>query len=153
MVARHPCVSLMDALAEVCNEETRLQDATLFWVSSVLGARCSVACPAASVPPASPSVGPSVARGASTDLHCDHCGHDGHVEAFYYRKKKAQMAQAHRSSQGTGGSSSEGSERSSIVSETQELLMLPHCLATFTSSGAVGSVTQSSALTCSATGF
>jgi hypothetical protein len=35
------------------------------------------------------------ARGESVGLHC---GWDGHVEAFYYRKKKAQKAQAHRSS-------------------------------------------------------
>jgi hypothetical protein len=52
----------------------------------------------------------------STGLHCDHCGRDGHVKAFCYRKKKAQKAHAHRSSQGTDGSSSEGSERSSAGS-------------------------------------
>jgi hypothetical protein len=32
LLARHPCVSLMDALVEVHNEETRLQDAGLLWV-------------------------------------------------------------------------------------------------------------------------
>jgi hypothetical protein len=64
----------MDALAEVRNEETRLQDASLLRVSSVLATRSSVARPAAPVPPTSPSVAPSTARGASTGLHCDHCG-------------------------------------------------------------------------------
>jgi hypothetical protein len=33
------------------------------------------------------------------------------VNAFCYRKKEAQKAQAHRSLEGTGGSSSEGSEK------------------------------------------
>jgi hypothetical protein len=97
------------------------------------------------------SVAPSAARGASTGLHCDHCGRDGHVEAFCYRKKKAQKSQAHRSLQGTGGSSSGRSEKSYAGSETQELLMLLRRLAASTSSGAVGSVTQASALTGSAT--
>jgi hypothetical protein len=73
------------------------------------------------------------------------------VEAFCYRKKKAQKAQAHRSSQSTGGSSSRGSERSYVGSETQELLMLLHRLVTSTSSGVVGYVTHPSALTCSTT--
>jgi hypothetical protein len=150
LLARHPCVSPMDALAQVRNEETRLQDVGLLRVSSVLVARSSAARHAP-VPLASPLVAPSVARGASTGLCCDQCGRDGHVEAFCYRKKKAQKAQAHRSSQTTCGSSFGGSDMSSAGSETQELLMLVRCLVTSTSSGAVGSVTQFSALTGSAT--
>jgi hypothetical protein len=35
LLPHHPCVSLMDALAEVRNEETHLQDAGLLWVSSI----------------------------------------------------------------------------------------------------------------------
>jgi hypothetical protein len=73
------------------------------------------------------------------------------MEAFCYRKKKAQKAQAHRSSQGTSGSSSGISERSFTGSETHELLMLLHRLVTSTSSEVVGSVTQPSALTGFAT--
>jgi hypothetical protein len=96
----------MDALAEVHNEETRLQDAGLLQVSSVLVAHSSVAHPGALMPPASPLVTPSTARGVSTGLHYDHYGRDGHVEAFRYRKKKAHKAQARRSSHGTSGSSS-----------------------------------------------
>jgi hypothetical protein len=96
------------------------------------------------------SVAPSTARGASTGLHSDHCGRDGHVDAFCYRKKKAQKAQAHRSSQGTCGYSSGGSERGSAGSETPELLMLLRHLASSTTSEVVGFVTQSSALTGSA---
>jgi hypothetical protein len=38
LLARHPCVSLMDALVEIRNEETRLQNANLLWFSSVLAA-------------------------------------------------------------------------------------------------------------------
>jgi hypothetical protein len=72
------------------------------------------------------------------------------VEAFCNRKK-AQKAQARRSSQSTVGSSSGGSERSSAGSETQELLMLLRHLAASTSSGVVDSVTQPSTLTDSAT--
>jgi hypothetical protein len=66
------------------------------------------------------------------------------VKAFCYMKKKAQ---ARRSSQGTDGSSSGGLEMSSAGSETHESLMLLCRLATPTSSEAVGSVTQPSALT------
>jgi hypothetical protein len=88
LLACHPCVSLMDVHAEVHNEETCLQDASLLQVSSVLVVRSSVARPAAPVPPASPPVALSAARGASTSLHCDHCGRDGHVEAFATRKRK-----------------------------------------------------------------
>jgi hypothetical protein len=89
LLARHPCVSLMDALAEVRNKETRLQDVSLLLISSVLAARSLVAHPAAPVPQASPPIAPSIARGASTNLHCDHCDRDGYVDAFCYRKKKA----------------------------------------------------------------
>jgi hypothetical protein len=67
---------------------------------------------------ASPLVVPPAAHCESGGLHCDHCGRDGHVEAFCYRKKKAQKAQARRSSQGTGGTGSGESESSSTGSET-----------------------------------
>jgi hypothetical protein len=141
----------MDALTEVYNEETHIQDAGLLWVSSVLATHSLVARPAAPMPSVSPPVVLSAARGASTSLHYDHCGRDGHVKAFYYRKKKAQKAQAHRSSQGTSGSSSERSKRSLAELGTQELLMLLHRLVAYTSSGVVGCVTQPSTLIGSAT--
>jgi hypothetical protein len=67
------------------------------------------------VPLASPPVVPPAGHGESGCLHCDHCDRDGHVEAFCYRKKKAQ---AHRSSHGTGGTGFGGSEWSSAGSET-----------------------------------
>jgi hypothetical protein len=103
------------------------------------------------VPLVSPLVVPPATCDESGGLHCDHCGCDGHVEAFCYWKKKAQKAQAHRSSYGTGGTSFRGSDRSYICSEIQEILMLLHHLAASTSLGATGSVTLSSASTCSAT--
>jgi hypothetical protein len=134
----------MDALTEVHNEEVCLCDAGLLHSATVLVARSSAsrsssAQSTASVPLASPPVVPPTARGESGGLHCAHCGHDGHVEVFCYSNQKAQ---ARRSSQGTG---SEGFVRSSTGSETQEILMLLCRLAAFTSRGAVGTVTQSSA--------
>jgi hypothetical protein len=156
LLAHHPYVSLMDALAEVRNEEVRLRDVGFLQSATVLAARSSASCssfarPTASVPLASPLVVPPTACGESDGLHCDHCGRDGHVEVFCYRKKKAQKAQTRHSSQGTGGTGSRGSERSSIGSETQEILMLLRRLAASTSTGVVGIVTQSSALIGSAT--
>jgi hypothetical protein len=134
----------MDALADVRNEEVRLRDAGLLQSATVLVARSSAsrsssARPIASVPLASPPV-----------VHCAHYGRDGHVETFCYRKKKAQKA-ARRSLQATGGTGSAGSERSSAGSDSQEILMLLRCLAASTSTGAVGTVTQSSTLISSAT--
>jgi hypothetical protein len=82
----------------------------------------------------------------SGGLHCAHCDRNGLVEAFCYRKKKAQKAHARRSSQGTGGVGSRGSERSSDGSETHEILMLLRRIVTSTSTGAIGTMTQSSAL-------
>jgi hypothetical protein len=113
-----------------------------------LASRSSSARPTASVPLASPPVVPPAVRGESGGLHYAHCGRDGHVEVFCYRKKKAQT---HRPSQGIGGTASGGSERSSAGSETQEILMLLHRLVASTSTGAIGTVTQSSALIDSAT--
>jgi hypothetical protein len=83
-----PYVSLIDAFAEVRNEETRLCDVDLLQSSIVLVGRSSSAHPAAPVPLASPPVVSPAARGESVGLHYDHCGRDGHVDAFCYRKKK-----------------------------------------------------------------
>jgi hypothetical protein len=150
LLARRPYISLMDALAKVHNEETRLHDASLLQSSTVLATRSSVgrsltAHPAAPVPLASPLIVPPTARGESVGFHC---GRDEYVEAFCYRKKKAQ---AHHSSQSTSGTGSEDSERSSAGSKKQEILILLHRLVASTSLGAVVFVTQPSALTSSAT--
>jgi hypothetical protein len=85
---------LRDVLAEVHNEEIHLRDANLLRSATVLAARSSTghsssAHPATPIPLASPPVVHPTACGDSVGLHCDHCGCDGHVEAFYYRKKKA----------------------------------------------------------------
>jgi hypothetical protein len=81
LLAYHPYVSLMDALAEVHNEEVHLCDAGLLQSTTVLVAhssagRSSSTHPAAPVPIASPLVVPPAARGESGGLHCDHCGRD-----------------------------------------------------------------------------
>jgi hypothetical protein len=86
----------------------------------------------------------------STGFHYDHYDRDGHVETFCYRKKKAQKAQTHRSSEGIGGSRSRGSEMSTSGSETG-VAHATLLLAASTSSGAIGSVTPSSVLTGSTT--
>jgi hypothetical protein len=52
LACRH-YVSLMDALAEVCNEETYLRDASLLQSSTILATRTSYARPTAHVPLAS----------------------------------------------------------------------------------------------------
>jgi hypothetical protein len=93
----------MDALAEVCNEGTRPHDAGLLQFSTVLvglslAGRSSSPRPVAPVLLASPLVVLPAARGESVGLYYDHCGRDEHVEAFCYRKMKAQKAQAHHSS-------------------------------------------------------
>jgi hypothetical protein len=113
----------MDPLAEVCNEETRPHDAGLLQFATALAARSSAGRsssphPVAHVLLASPSVVLPAAHGESAGLHCDHYGRDEHVEAFCYRKMKAQKAQTHHSSQGIGGTGSGGSERSSTNLET-----------------------------------
>ncbi|WVZ93714.1 hypothetical protein U9M48_039674 [Paspalum notatum var. saurae] len=95
LLARHPFVSLMEALADVRNEETRLRTAGLLPSVTALAARSSPSRPA--VPPSLPSSAfvPPPTRGDGGGLHCDYCGKDGHVEAFCYRKKKAQRSQTH----------------------------------------------------------
>jgi hypothetical protein len=103
LLARRPYVSLMDALVEVRNEEIHPHDADLLQSATVLAAHSSAghsssARPAAPVPLVSPPVVLSAARRESGGLHCDHCGCDRHDEAFCYRKKKSQKAQARRSS-------------------------------------------------------
>jgi hypothetical protein len=146
----------MDALTEVHNEKIHLRDAVLLYYATVLVARSlashsSSTRPACSVPLASPPVVSPAAHGESGGLYCDHCGRDGHVEAFCYRKQKARKAQARHSLQGTGSTSFGGSEKSSAGLETQEIIMLLHRLAAYTSSGAAGSMTQPSTTTGSAT--
>jgi hypothetical protein len=108
----------MDALFEVHNEDSSLRDVGLLQSSSVLATRSSVARQAAPVPLASPLVAPPGARDVSADLHYDNCGRDEHVDAFCYRKRKAQKTQTRRSSHGTRSTGSRGSEMSSGSSET-----------------------------------
>jgi hypothetical protein len=98
LLAHHSCVSLMDALAKVRNEETHLYDAGLLQSSSVFVAPSSIAHPIAPIPLTSLLATLPTAQGEGVGLHYDHCGWDGHVETFCYRKRKAQKAQARHSS-------------------------------------------------------
>src|SRR5579859_7939320 len=63
LLARHPCVSLMDALAHVRNEETRLRTAGLLQSSSVLAARSSSTRVTTSPPTVPSSTAPPSTRG------------------------------------------------------------------------------------------
>jgi hypothetical protein len=143
LLARQPCVSLMDALAAIRNEETRLRTAGLLQSPSTLAVRLPTP------PPAAPSsVAPSSRAGGSGGLHCKYCDKDGHVEDYCYRKKKAQGRRGGRTSQGGSSASSPGtggSQRGSTGSATQEILMLLRRLATSAPPGAAGSVTPASA--------
>ena len=148
LFARHPGVSLMDALAAAQDEETCLRTAGLLQSASVLAAR-SISRSTTAPPAVSSASAPSGGTGGG-GLHCDHCGRDGHVLEFCFKRKKEQ-ARARRSSQGSGGSGTAGSQRSSSGSETQEFLRLLSRLVASARAGAAGSVTQSSAPTGSAT--
>jgi len=58
--------------------------------SSVLAARSS-SSPAVATPPKAPlPAAPSSEGGGGDRLHCDYCGKKTHVEAYCYKKKKAQ---------------------------------------------------------------
>ena len=81
----------MEALAAIRNEELRLQSASLLQSSSssVLAARSSsfkVVAP----PPIAPLLAAPSSEGGGGRLHCDYCGKKTHVEAYCYKKKKAQ---------------------------------------------------------------
>jgi len=83
LVSRVPCVSLMEALAAVCNEELRLQNAGLLQSSSssssVLAARSS-SSPAVAPPPQAPLPAASSSEGGGGGrLHCNYCGKKTHV--------------------------------------------------------------------------
>ncbi|WVZ83156.1 hypothetical protein U9M48_030329 [Paspalum notatum var. saurae] len=143
LLARHPFVSLMDAVTAVRNEETRLLSAGLLPSVSALAARSAPsrqAVPPLSSPSSAPVPSPS-ARGGGGGLHCDYCGKDGHVEVFCYRKKKAQRSQTRPASQTppvsqpSGSASAEVSQRSSTDPVTQEMLMLLRRLAASSPSG------------------
>ena len=84
LLAREPCVSLMEALAAVCNEGTHLHSAGLLQsASSVLTARSRIL--------GSAKVPGSVAFGGSETcssggLYCNHCDREGHDEDHCYKK-------------------------------------------------------------------
>ncbi|WVZ71148.1 LOW QUALITY PROTEIN: hypothetical protein U9M48_019768 [Paspalum notatum var. saurae] len=151
LLARHPFVSLIDALAAVRNEEIRLRSAGLLPSMSALAARSAPsrpAVPSLSSPSPAPVPSPS-GRGGGGGLHCDYCGKDGHVEAFYYREKKAQFRSQTRPasqnppvSQPSGSASAGASQRSSIDPVTQEMLMLLRRLAASSSSGTASVATR-----------
>ena len=100
LLAREPCVSLMEALAAVRNEETRLRSAGLLQStsSSVLAARSGILGSPLKVPASAASGGSGTHN--SGGLHCNHCDRDGHDEDHCYKKKRhAQSRRGGRTSQ------------------------------------------------------
>jgi hypothetical protein len=91
LVSREPCVSLIEALGAVRNEELRLHNAGLLQSSSssILAARSSSSTALAPPPVMILSAVPSSEGGGVGRLHCDYCGKKTHVEAYCYKKKKA----------------------------------------------------------------
>ena len=84
MVSRVPCISLMEALAAVHNEELCLQNVGLLQSLSslVLAARSSLSSAVAPSPKTPLLAAPSFEVGGSGRLHCDYCGEKTHVEAY-----------------------------------------------------------------------
>ncbi|WVZ87928.1 hypothetical protein U9M48_034502 [Paspalum notatum var. saurae] len=128
LLARHPFVSLIDALLAVRNEEIRLRSPDCYHPCRIgcsfyaLTAGCSFTVFALTGAVPSPSDVEGVV--------------DGHVEAFCYRKKKAQFrSQTRPVSQSSGSASAGASQRSSTDPVTQEMLMLLRRLAASSSSG------------------
>ncbi|WVZ48897.1 hypothetical protein U9M48_000291 [Paspalum notatum var. saurae] len=160
LLARHPFVSLIDALTDVRNEETRLRSAGLLPSVSALAAHSAPSRPAVappSLPSSATAPSPSARGGGGGGLHCDYCGKDGHVEAFCYRKKKAQRSQTRPASQTSlasqpSASTSAGvSQRSSTDPVTQEMLMLLRRLAASSPSGTASIATLPTGSSGSAT--
>lgn len=87
--ARHPPISLMDPLADVCNDKTHLRAAGLLpssSPSSVLVA-CSAFFQLEVTPPLlHSSTRPPTTHGGGGGLHCNYCGKDVHVDDFCCRK-------------------------------------------------------------------
>ena len=125
LVSRVPCISLMEALAVVRNEELRLHSTGLLQSSSssVLAARSSSSTAVAPPPKTPLPAAPSSEGGGGGRLHCDYFGKNTHVDAYCFKKKKAQSRRggSGRTSQGTGsvgGSDTGVSQGSSAESET-----------------------------------
>ena len=98
LLAREPCVSLMDALAAVRNEEIRLRSIGLLQsaASSVLAVRSAPPSMTTSgltpLPTAPSSAVSSSGSGSTGGLHCNYCEQDGHVEDYCYKKKRKEKA-------------------------------------------------------------
>ncbi len=153
LLARHPRVTIMEALTEIRSEEIRLREAGILPLpSSVLAVR-TVASSASSTPAVRSTVSSSsssarppttVVPSARGHLHYTYCDKDGHVESFCFRKKKD--LRRGNSSKGTSGSS----QKSAGGSDSQEILMLLRRLTASAVTGSVGFVALPSAQSGSA---
>ncbi len=127
LLARHPRVTLMEALTEIRYEEICLREAgILSRPSSVLAVRTTASLSSSSAAQSftSPAHTSSlVVSSSSGHLHCTYCDRDGHVESFCFRKKKDLWRS--RSSP-VAGSSSQKSTRSSSQKSTGSSAVLIH---------------------------
>ena len=135
LLARHPRLSTLEALAEVRSEEVRLRSTGLLPSSSaVLAAR---------VPPPLPGVPSSTQVAAtSTSAFCNYCKQDGHMITECIKRRK-QGRRGGRPQKDSGGSSN--SREGSLEKVHQEMLtLLRRLTASAPSSGSAGSAGQTS---------
>ncbi|XP_052152889.1 uncharacterized protein LOC127771103 [Oryza glaberrima] len=125
LLARHPRVTLMEALTDIHSEEIRLREAGIIsHPSSVLvrttaSVSSSSAAPSFTLPAHTSS---QVVSSSSGHLHCTYCDRDGHVESFCFRKKDLWRSR----SLSVAGSSSQKSTRSSSQKSTGSSAVLIH---------------------------
>ncbi|XP_037457494.1 uncharacterized protein LOC119328613 [Triticum dicoccoides] len=135
LLARHPRLSTLEALAEVRSEEVRLRSTGLLpSFSAVLAAR---------VPPPLPGVPSSTQVAAtSTSAFCNYCKQDGHMITECIKRRK-QGRRGGRPQKDSGGSSN--SREGSLEKVHQEMLtLLRRLTASAPSSGSAGSAGQTS---------
>lgn len=101
MLARHPRVTMVEALTDIRSEEIHLREAGILPPpSSVLAVRpeaSSVSSKSSTTPSfTSPARTSPVVSSTSSHLHFTYCDKDGHVESFCFRKKKDCVVVPHR---------------------------------------------------------
>lgn len=136
LLARHPKVTLFEALTEVCSEEFHLHNRGILSIPSALTARIST--PSSSSRPTAP---PTTSK---ADLRCTYCK-EGHLEHHCFKKKDIT---ARRTGQHPKDSKSVSTKSATTInvstSDTQEFLTSLRRLAASTPSGTAGSFAHSS---------
>ena len=123
LLARHPRVTLLEALTEIRAEETRLSGAGLMPLPSVLAARppATPTAPRFSTlpPPAAATGGGGRPPSGGGRPHCSYCDKVGHIESQCYKKQR-HLSRRSSTSTGTGASTSTSASTPSAVSLTEQ---------------------------------